>query len=72
MFVSLTNASPAHRDKKVILNSANIVSIHRATVTRAEDDSGITTIEDITFVHCPPHGTWEVSETLEEIALLLA
>ena len=73
MFITLTNASPAFKGNKVVLNSSNIVSIHRSTVTRTpEKADGETVIEDITFVHCPPHGTWEVAETPEEIVKLLA
>jgi len=73
MFITLTNANPAFKGNKVILNSANIVSIHRSTVTRApEKEDGETVIEDITFIHCPPHGTWEVTETLEQVVKLLA
>jgi len=73
MFITLTNANPAFKGRQVVLNSSNIVSIHRSTVTRPpEEEGGDTVVEDITFVHCPPHGTWEVAETPEEIVKLLA
>jgi len=58
MLLSLTNANPDHKGKIIVLNSECIVSIHQDVITRP---SG--TIEQVTFVNCPPHGTWEVSET---------
>jgi phage/plasmid-associated DNA primase len=62
MYITLTNASPALRGQRVAIDSKVIVSIFRNTVTREDE-----TIEDVTFMFCPPHGTWEVSETVEEI-----
>jgi phage/plasmid-associated DNA primase len=66
MYITLTNASPALRGQKVAIDSKVIVSIFRNTVTREDE-----TIEDVTFMFCPPHGTWEVSETVEEITAIL-
>jgi phage/plasmid-associated DNA primase len=66
MYITLTNASPALRGQKVAIDSKVIVSIFRNTVTREDE-----TIEDVTFMFCPPHGTWEVSETVEEITDIL-
>ena len=62
MYITLTNANPAFRGTKIALNSDLIQSIHTAPVLR---DTGET--EDVTFVFCPPHGTWEVSESLEDV-----
>ena len=62
MLITLTNANPAHKNRAIIINSDAIVSIHRNITTR-EDGS----IEEVTFVHCPPHGTWEVLETPDNI-----
>lgn len=73
MFITLTNANTTHRGSPVVLNSAHIVSIARTTITRPpvnEGDDAV--VEDITFIYCPPHGTWEVSETIEEVVKLLA
>jgi hypothetical protein len=28
-------------------------------------------IENITYVFCPPHGTWEVEESLDEVVKTL-
>ena len=62
MFITLTNASEAHRGNKVAVKVSEIVSVYETTVTR---ESGI--LENITLVYAPPHGTWEVSEELDDI-----
>ena len=71
MFITLTNIAPAHKDKKVVLNSDIIISMFAATVTReaVEDEPAI--VEDVTFIHCPPPGTWEVKESMSEVTGLL-
>ena len=55
MLLYLTNANPDHRLKALMINPDNILSITR------NDERGIT------FLFMPPHGTWEVCETIEEI-----
>ena len=67
MFITLTNIAPAHKDKQVVLNSDIIVSMFAATVTREAVDEEPAVVEDVTFIHCPPHGTWEVKESLSEV-----
>ena len=62
MFITLTNASEAHRGNKVAVKISEIISVYETTVTR---ESGI--LENITLVYAPPHGTWEVSENLDDI-----
>ena len=62
MFITFTNASEAHRGNKVAVKISEIVSVYDTTVTR---ESGI--LENITLVYAPPHGTWEVTESLEDI-----
>jgi len=66
MYITLTNANPAFRGTKIALNSELIQSIHTAPVQR---DSG--EIEDVTFVFCPPHGTWEVTEPTDYVVSVL-
>ena len=61
MFITLTNASEAHKGNKVAIKITEIVSVYN-TVTR---ENGI--LENVTFVYAPPHGTWEVTEDLEDI-----
>lgn len=68
MFITLTNASPAHKGKTISINSDNIVSIHRGQVTRDDEHA---TEETITFIFVPPHGTWEVEELPEDIVARL-
>jgi hypothetical protein len=62
MFITLTNASEAHKGNKVAIKITEIVSIYTNTVTR---ENGTT--EKVTLVYAPPHGTWEVTEALELI-----
>jgi len=64
MFVQLTNMSVHHRHQPVVLNSSLIVSMMTATVVR---DEATGSSEVVTYVFVPPHGTWEVKESLEEI-----
>ena len=72
MFITLTNASAAHKGKKISINTTQIVSIWRGDAVRAIDDDGtVTEKEEVTFVFVPPHGTREVEETHEEVLALL-
>ena len=66
MLITLTNSSPALRGNPIVLNTDFIVSIFRTPVTRTDGD-----IDDVTYIHCPPHGTWEVQESVEEVAALI-
>jgi len=63
MIISLTNASPIHKDKQIAINSTHIVSMFTDNVFR----DGAESPETVTFIYCPPHGTWEVQESIEEI-----
>jgi hypothetical protein len=62
MYITLTNAAPAHRGNKIAINTSLVATIHEATIQR---DDGV--LENITFVFCPPHGTWEVSENMQTV-----
>ena len=62
MYLNLTNASPAHRGTKLAIDRDLVVTAHASLVTR---DDELT--EMVTFIFCPPHGTWEVSETFEQV-----
>jgi len=61
-FISLTNSTPAHRGNRIAIANELVVTVHNALATR---EDGLT--EMVTYVFCPPHGTWEVSETYEEV-----
>lgn len=64
MFVQLTNMSVQHRGRPIVLNSSMIVSMMTSEVVR-DEASGSS--ESVTHVFIPPHGTWEVKESVEEI-----
>jgi hypothetical protein len=64
MFISLTNANEAHKGNKIAINIDLIATVYNnANLGKKED--GI--IENITYVYCPPHGIWEVEESVDEI-----
>ena len=62
MYITLTNSTPAHQGQKLAIDIKLIATVHNSTVIRENGD-----IENVTFIFCPPHGTWEVSESLEEV-----
>ena len=65
MYITLTNATAAHRGNKLAINSELIATIHMAEVTVDE------VTENRTFIFCPPHGTWEVTESISEVVSIL-
>lgn len=62
MYITLTNSAIVHRGNKISININLIATVHQALVTREND-----VMENVTFVFCPPHGTWEVAEPLEQV-----
>ena len=66
MFITITNAATLHKGQKTAINTETIVSMWRSDITR--DNS---TVENITLIFMPPHGTWEAEETVEEIIELI-
>ncbi len=65
--LKLTNASPEHKNNSIIVNIDGVISIHRSFTVRPARDGKEEYTEEVTFIHCPPYGTWEVYETMEEI-----
>lgn len=65
MLIKLTNRHPKYQNETLLLNTDSMVSVFRALAERETGES-----EQVTMVHSPPHGTWEVAETPEEILLL--
>lgn len=62
MFIKVTSAKEELKGVSMVLNSEYILSMFRSKETTKDK------IEvEKTFVYCPPHGTWEVEETPEEI-----
>ena len=68
MFISLTNASDAHKGNKIAINIDLIATVYN-TPNLAKKEDGI--IENITYVFCPPHGIWEVQESLDDVVTAL-
>jgi len=66
MYITLTNATEQHRGNKIAINADLIATVHSKFLT---NNDGI--IENITYIFCPPHGTWEVSEPLETVVGIL-
>jgi len=66
MYITLTNAAEEHRGNKIAINSDIVATVYSDLVPR---ESGI--FEDVTYVFCPPHGTWQVSESLDTVVNLL-
>ncbi len=66
MFIVLTNAAPAFLGKKIAIKKDLIVTMNRSDAKREDG-----TVNEVTFLFVPPHGTWEVSETLEEVLELM-
>lgn len=64
MFITLTNAAVAHKGNKISINTDLIATVYQ-TQNLAKMEDGI--IENVTYVFCPPHGTWEVEEQLEDV-----
>jgi len=72
MLIKLTNALPTLRGQPLLLNTDKIVSVYSGKITREpQDDDNVTYIDTVTFIHIPPHGTWEVTESLEEVLALI-
>lgn len=66
MFIKLTNATPDYKGTEILINTSTIMSVNTGPIERTRQDGSLYT-DIVTFIFCPPHGTWEVSETLDEI-----
>ena len=62
MYIKLTNAAPAHKGTPVSIRQDLVLSVHHNSVVREDG-----TIEDVTFLHCPPHGTWETQDSFDSV-----
>jgi Icc-related predicted phosphoesterase len=62
MYIKLTNATPAHKGTPLAIRQDLVVSVHHNTVVREDG-----TVEAVTFLHCPPHGTWEAQDTFDSV-----
>lgn len=66
MFLKLKNANPSLRGESILINSEMIFSIYRGDAMR---ENGI--MESVTYIFAPPHGSWEVLDTIENISAQL-
>jgi hypothetical protein len=66
MIIQLTNSTDSLKGKAILINTDMMLSVYRSTRlgSYAADD-------EVTYIFCPPHGNWEVSETPEEIMALI-
>ena len=62
MYIKLTNATPAHKGTPLAIRQDLVVSVHHNTITREDG-----TVEPVTFLHCPPHGTWEAQDSFDSV-----
>ena len=61
-FLTLTNANPLARNMALSIRKDLVLTVHANLTTR--DDA---TVEMVTYIFGPPHGTWEVLETYEYV-----
>lgn len=61
MYLVLTNAADGHEGNKVAIKKDLVLVVHNSN----EEKDGV--ITNKTYVFCPPHGTWEVSESFKEV-----
>jgi hypothetical protein len=66
MLLKLTSSAAEFSGKSIVINSEYILSILENDVT---NENGL--VESKTFIFCPPHGTWEVKESLETVLDLI-
>jgi len=69
MLIKLTNAIEEYKDESILINTDHIVTVYSSPTNAAKKVDGV--IEKITYVFCPPHGTWQVQESVEEVLSLL-
>ena len=62
MFINLTNANALHKGNPVAIKKDLIVSVYASS--QVGDDN---TVNQVTFVFVPPHGTWEVLEPYDQV-----
>lgn len=67
-FIKLTNVSPDFKDQQLVLKKDIIVSVFTGTLDAEE---GAEEKTQVTVVYAPPHGNWQVKESVEEIYQLL-
>ncbi|CAB4174864.1 hypothetical protein UFOVP961_90 [uncultured Caudovirales phage] len=64
MFILFINATQEHKGNPLAINSEIVATVHSACVDQETGEMG-------TFISCPPHGTWQVEGTVEEVLEIL-
>lgn len=64
MYITLTNAAEEHKGTKLAIDTKIIATVYQSK-DMGKGISGI--IENKTYIFCPPHGTWQVEESLDDI-----
>jgi len=62
MYIVLTNSAPAHKNQPIAIKKELILSVRPGVVEREDG-----TVDQVTFLFVPPHGTWEVVESFEDV-----
>jgi len=62
MFITLTNASSGHKGRPIAIKRDLIVTFYPGNSLREDGTSDL-----VTYVFCPPHGTWEVEESFDDL-----
>jgi len=63
-YIKLTNANPNFLGKPILLRKELIVSVYEGTISSGVDDS---IVETITYIFVPPHGEWQVKESVNDV-----
>lgn len=67
MYLQFTNALPEFRGLPLCIRKDAIISVRQGFAKR----DGKETPDIVTYVYCPPHGTWEVFEPYDQVLELL-
>jgi len=67
MYISLTNAVPEFKGLPISFKKDEILSVFQGFVKR----DGEKVSEVVTYIFIPPHGTWEVIESYDEVLKML-
>lgn len=67
MYLNFTNALPEFKGLPLCIKKDAIVSVRQGFAKRDGKD----TSEIITYIFCPPHGTWEVFEPYDKVLEML-
>jgi len=67
MYISLTNSAADNKGLPICFKKDSILSVRRGLIKREGEEVS----EVVTLIYIPPYGTWEVSETYEEVLELM-